>query len=309
LLAGETMTVGGVPVAMSQAQRRAMLGVSGSFTPARDLDGDSVNDLDEDHDGVWDGADDFTPGPVSDDEILCGSGIRGDQMLEEGLQFEPWRADQAPGTPAFQALFPNGLPPRSPVFCRSLNALLSLIGTAPDGTRQFVWQAGQVGDAADADGDSFPDALDNCPTVGNPTQSDADADGVGDACDNCVNTPNPRVPASYLSANAWATLTGGQRDDDHDGYGNVCDAKFGTSGIVNGLDLAEFRASISRSRATDTCGTTGTLPCAIFDLDEQNLLIGPSDLGRFRALLNKPPGPKCTACPLTCTAGAAGSCE
>jgi DNA-binding winged helix-turn-helix (wHTH) protein len=99
------------------------------------------------------------------------------------------------------------------------------------------------------------------------------AHGVGDACDNCVNAANPRVTpdsATYLSANSWATLTGGQRDDDHDGYGNKCDAKFpGTTGAAVGTgDLAQFRASFNKARTGDNCGSVGTHPCAIFDLDE-----------------------------------------
>jgi hypothetical protein len=231
-------------------------------------------------------------------------------MLEEGIQYEPYRADQAPGSPAFQAMFPNGLPPRSPVFCRTLNSLLGLVGTASGDTRAFVWHGGVAG-GTDQDGDSWPDALDNCPTVANPTQSDADGDGVGDACDNCVNVANPRVAGDYLTTNPWATLTGGQRDDDHDGYGNRCDAKFpGTAGaLVNAADITEYRASNNHNRSLDNCGTLQTRPCAIFDLDEQNALTGAGDIVVLRSLTNKLPGPKCPSCPLTCTAGTAGSCN
>src|SRR5262249_56705512 len=137
------------------------------------------------------------------------------------------------------------LPPRSPVFCRSLNALLGTIGSAPDGRLQFAWHGGIPAGATDSDGDGVPDGMDDCPTVADPTQADADADGVGDLCDNCVNVPNPRVSAGFLSANPWATLSGGQRDDDHDGYGNVCDAKFAAqAGSVGLADTQQYQASV-----------------------------------------------------------------
>jgi hypothetical protein len=165
----------------------------------------------------------------------------------------------------------------------------------------------------DADGDGVSDDLDNCPTVANADQADADGDGVGDACDNCVNVANPRVTPdtpTFLVTNPWATLTGDQRDDDHDGYGNKCDAKFpGTpAGLVGAADLAQFRASNNKSRTIDTCGTTGTHPCAIFDLNEADALIGAPDLAILRTLTNKLPGPKCSSCPLPCQAGTAGTC-
>jgi hypothetical protein len=40
----------------------------------------------------------------------------------------------------------------------------------------------------DTDGDSFCDAIDDCPTVSDPSQADSDNDGDGDACDICTNT-------------------------------------------------------------------------------------------------------------------------
>jgi hypothetical protein len=164
---------------------------------------------------------------------------------------------------------------------------------------------------ADSDSDRVGDVCDNCATVDNSNQLDTDIDGVGDACDSCVNVANPRVtpdPASYLTSFPWATLTGGQRDDDHDGYGNRCDAKFVGTGLVGSGDVAEFRTAVNRSRTVDICGTTGNRPCAIFDLDEANTLIGGGDTAILRSLTNKLPGPKCAACPLPCSAGTAGSC-
>ncbi len=179
--------------------------------------------------------------------------------------------------------------------------------------------------STDTDADGVPDATDNCPSVANAGQQDGGGglevptDGVGDACDNCVNASNPRVAGSFLTTNPWATLTGGQRDDDHDGYGNRCDAKFtgAPSGNVGPLDLGQYRASSGEDRRFDTCGTINTRPCAIFDLDEGAAAnaIGPLDLGRFRAISGTTPGPRCAVCagtgsvPLPCTAGTAGACS
>jgi hypothetical protein len=162
----------------------------------------------------------------------------------------------------------------------------------------------------DGDADARGDACDNCPLAANNDQADPDGDGVGSVCDSCVSVANPRVAADYLTTNPWATLTGRQRDDDHDGYGNRCDAKFpGVAGAVVGAgDLTQFRASNGKNRTLDVCGTTGTRPCAIFDLDEAATVIGTGDLSTYRALSGKVPGPKCASCPLACEAGASGTC-
>ncbi len=154
----------------------------------------------------------------------------------------------------------------------------------------------------DEDGDRIDVSEDNCPTQPNPDQLDSDGDGVGDACDNCVNVANPREPAGYLDANPWATLTGGQRDDDADGYGNRCDAKFdGTMGVLVGLlDLSALRSSLAAPVESQTCGITGAESCAVFDLDESGGILDDRDLAEARGLMNKLPGPTCRACPLAC---------
>jgi hypothetical protein len=82
-------------------------------TDCQDLDANGLCDFDQDDDGVYDGADDYTRGPISDDRILCGSGLPGD-VLQDAIQFEFARpSDEV----AFDTVFSNGLPPRSPV-CR-----------------------------------------------------------------------------------------------------------------------------------------------------------------------------------------------
>ena len=78
--------------------------------------------------------------------------------------------------------------------------------------------------------------------------------------------------------------------------------------LVGSGDLTQFRASNGKNRTLDTCGTLGTRPCAIYDLDEASLLLGTPDLTQFRTLNGKAPGPKCATCPLVCTAGTTGSC-
>jgi hypothetical protein len=123
----------------------------------QDLDtraGDAFNvrDFDEDQDGIYDGFDDYTSGPISDDNILCGSGIPGD-VLQEGIQYELFSdAEQE----KFEARFgPDGVdfPVRTPTGCAAISGFLGASGqTLPfkkaggDGTygrRDFYWQAGQ----------------------------------------------------------------------------------------------------------------------------------------------------------------------
>jgi hypothetical protein len=89
----------------------------------------------------------------------------------------------------------------------------------------------------DFDGDTIPDAVDNCPTVANLDQADVDEDGIGDccdadepdadgdgvadACDNCLNVYNPD-----------------QLDTDGDGTGDACPACVGCDADGDGVEDA-----------------------------------------------------------------------
>ncbi len=82
---------------------------------------------------------------------------------------------------------------------------------------------------SDLDGDGVEEALDNCPGVGNASQSDVDQDSRGDVCDNCVVDLNPN-----------------QADLDGDGDGDICDPDADGDGV---------------DEDGDGSGTAGDAPC------------------------------------------------
>ena len=92
------------------------------------------------------------------------------------------------------------------------------------------------------------------------SDSDTDEDGIVDINDNCTIFSNPD-----------------QRDTDHDGFGNLCDADFDNNGIVSFADLNQFREHFGTSN-----------PDA--DLDG-NGSVSFKDLDIFRHLFSLPPGP------------------
>jgi len=128
----------------------------------------------------------------------------------------------------------------------------------PDGDRAEMWFATDIEISGppppDNDGDTIPDAcdncpydpdndidddgicgdVDNCPFTPNPDQADDDRDGLGDACDNCVFTSNP-----------------GQPDNDADGQGDVCDFDDDNDTIFDADDNCPWMAN---SDQTDTDG-------------------------------------------------------
>ncbi len=115
------------------------------------VDGDPVSELelDEDQDGIYDGVDDGAPGPATDDNVLCGSGLPGDPLQNAAQHDLVSQRDEE----QLAAAYPRGFPVRSPTLCRTLNDLLissgqtlPLVRAGGDsryGRRDFLWHGGQ----------------------------------------------------------------------------------------------------------------------------------------------------------------------
>ena len=142
----------------------------------------------------------------------------------------------------------------------------------------------------------------NCPA--DLGSVDDDNDQVCDNLDNCLGVANPVDPNLPL----WKTLTGGQRDDDADGYGNQCDGKFRLLSLaephVSGIDVFEFVTAIGWSQEVDVCGTTADVPCAKFKVADpvgSGTSVSGADIFAFIDLIGHLPGPSCCGgAPLTC---------
>ena len=103
---------------------------------------------------------------------------------------------------------------------------------------------------------------------------DADADGIcdSDGSDNCTEKFNP-----------------GQRDDDEDGYGNLCDWDINNDCVAGAPDLA-----LVFSRAIAAAPWSPKSDGA-YDITEDNV-VGAPDLAQIFANTLAPPGPSSRAC-------------
>ena len=88
----------------------------------------------------------------------------------------------------------------------------------------------------DTDGDSIPDAADNCPSHANTDQADTDTDGIGDVCEIDVAEDGDNDEVSDSDDNCPGISNPGQIDSDGDDIGDACDDDSDNDGHVDTAD-------------------------------------------------------------------------
>ena len=150
---------------------------------------------DRDQDGAGDLCDDDGPGPIVDASLEPQHPVLGDRAIYSV------QANNVGAAPLIRIFF-DGVEVRRCAAARCdfvtpplvQDASLGAIVVAETVVRvEGLVPAGRVEDILDrvlidSDDDGVSDALDNCPTVSNPSQDDSDHDGVGDSCDACCVT-------------------------------------------------------------------------------------------------------------------------
>lgn len=197
-----------------------------------------------------------TPSPITWTVPAIGAGIQNATLQVEnvgGLGSLPFTATASPSW-----LKVNGGPSATG------NAPIALAVTAdPSSLPVAQTSLGQIvlthtGDPTDTI--TIPVTLGKGDTFLGVGPPDSDSDGVPDSSDNCTLLANPD-----------------QRDTDHDGFGNRCDADFNNSGFVNAADLAFFKTRFGTNNPDADLNGSG--------------FVNAADLAIFKSLFGRAPGP------------------
>ncbi len=140
-------------------------------------------------------------------------------------------------------------------YANTSGALSSSLGSSGTASATLTVEDNTPPVVTDTDGDTIPDASDNCPNDANTNQANLDGDALGDACDK--DSDNDRIPNDFEIANGLDPLDSfdQQADPDGDGFTNLEEFQFGTdpnvadadddnNGIPDSTDLRRSRPII-----------------------------------------------------------------
>ena len=125
----------------------------------------------------------------------------------------------------------------------------------------------------DDDGDTVPDALDNCPTAANPGQENTDGDKLGDECDPDDDDDG----LADATDNCPTVKNANQTNTDGDNLGDACDPDDDNDGALDDIDncagvFNPSQTDFDQDTKGDACDTdddndgwADTLDCKPFD--------------------------------------------
>ena len=238
--------------------------------PDTDKDEDAdCYDIDDDNDGVLDGADNcpLVANQAQDDSDLDGKGDACDP--DDDNDGTPDADDCAPLNPAIH--------PAATEACNGIDDNCDGLADEgfPDTNGDFEADCVDTDD----DGDGVPDGADNCPLVKNDDQQDTDADDKGDACDpDDDNDGDPDVTDCKpldptVGKNAKEVCNG--IDDNCDGQADEGSPDLDNDGVADCADLDDDGdGSVD---TVDNCPTTPNADQADHDLDGKGDACDPDD--------------------------------